>query len=102
MIVKVRIFVIACLVVLAFAAENASAVSDVAGEVRALLAEQLEVEESELRLEADLYQGLGADELDMDEIIMRVEEKFDIEVPDADMANMQTVGDIVNFISSAL
>lgn len=66
-----------------------------------ILAEQLDIEnKNSITLETSLMEDLGADSLDSIDIVMSVEDEFNIEVPDEIVENMKTVGDIVNFIES--
>lgn len=71
-------------------------------DVKAVIAEELEVEETQIAMESQIVDDLGADSLDVVELIMRLEEKFDIEIPDADAEKIQTVGDAVKFIDDKL
>jgi len=71
-------------------------------EVRAILAEQLGVELSELRPEANILDDLGADSLDVVEMVMCLEEAFEIELPDDEVETMRTIADVERFVSSAL
>ncbi|MEG0829943.1 MAG: acyl carrier protein [Anaerovoracaceae bacterium] len=66
--------------------------------VKGIIAEQLGVEESAVKLETHLMKDLEADSLDAVEIIMAIEDEFDIEVPDEDAEKFQTVGDIVKYV----
>lgn len=68
--------------------------------IKKILSEQLEVDESEITAESNMIEDLGADSLDLVDLVMTVEDEFDIEVPDEDIENIKTVGDVVNFISS--
>jgi len=74
--------------------------SDTFEDVKKTIAEELEVEESQITMESVIVDDLGADSLDVVELIMRLEEKFDIEIPDEEAEKIQTVGDAVNFIVS--
>lgn len=74
--------------------------SDIFEQVKATIAEELEVEESTISMEAQIVDDLGADSLDVVELIMRLEEKFEVEIPDEDAEKIQTVGDAVKFIES--
>lgn len=65
--------------------------------VRGIVADQLGVEESEVRLEST-WDDLGADSLDLVELIMALEEEFDTEIPDEDAEKIGTVGDAVDYI----
>ena len=73
---------------------------DIFEQVKALIAEELEVEESQISMEAMIVDDLGADSLDVVELIMRLEENFGVEIPDEDAEKIQTVGDAVNFIQA--
>jgi len=74
--------------------------SDTFEEVKSVIAEELEVEEDQITMESMIVDDLGADSLDVVELIMRLEEKFDVEIPDEDAEKIQTVGDAVKFIES--
>lgn len=67
-----------------------------------VIVEQLGVEESEITLESSFIEDLGADSLDVVELIMALEEEFDIEIPDEDAEKILTVGDALNYIKSQL
>ncbi len=69
--------------------------------IRAILAEQLDVAEDEITMESNIAEDLGADSLDVVDLIMSIEDEFDIEVPDTEVENIKTVGDVVNYIESA-
>ena len=60
--------------------------------------EQLGVSDSAITLEASFIDDLGADSLDIVELIMALEEEFDIEIPDSDAEKVATVGDVVDYI----
>lgn len=66
--------------------------------VKGIIVEQLGVTEATVTLEASFIDDLGADSLDIVELIMALEEEFDIEIPDADAEKVVTVGDIVDYI----
>jgi len=66
--------------------------------VKKLIAEKLDVDVSEVVPEASLIDDLGADSLAIVELIMTMEEEFDIEVPDEDAEQLATVKDAVNYI----
>lgn len=63
-----------------------------------ILAEKLDKDASEIEATAKIKDDLGADSLDMVEIVMEIEEEFDIEVEDADTASIITVQDIVDYV----
>ncbi len=67
-------------------------------QVTAIIAEHLDVEMREVTMEASLIDDLGADSLDIVELVMVVEEQFGIEVPDEDAENMETVGDVIAYV----
>ena len=62
------------------------------------LVEQFNVNEDEITNDTSLLEDLGADSLDLVELIMSMEEEFDIEIPDEDVEQLRTVGDAVNYI----
>ncbi len=71
-------------------------------QVRNIVAEQLGVDVSEVRPDASILDDLGADSLDVVEMVMSLEEAFDIEVPDADVEEMRTVSDIQRYVTGAV
>ena len=68
--------------------------------IKMILADQLDVEEDDITLETDIQDDLGADSLDVVDMVMSIEDEFEIEVPDEDIENLRTVGALVNFIES--
>lgn len=66
--------------------------------LKSILMDQLEVEEEKVTLEASIAEDLGADSLDIVDLIMSVEEEFDLEIPDDQIENIKTVGDVVKYI----
>lgn len=68
--------------------------------VQEKVAEQLGVELEEITMEASFIDDLGADSLDIVELLMALEEEFDIEIPDEEAEKLSTVGDIVEYIKS--
>ena len=66
--------------------------------VKAIIVEQLQVAENTVTEESSFIDDLGADSLDLVELIMALEEEFDIEIPDADAEKVVTVGDVVDYI----
>ena len=63
-----------------------------------IIVEQLSVEKDKVVPEASFVDDLGADSLDLVELIMAMEEKFDIEIPDEDAEKIVTVQDAVNYV----
>ena len=71
---------------------------EVLEKVKGIIVEQLGVAEASVTLEASFIDDLGADSLDIVELVMALEEEFDIEIPDADAEKVTTVGDVVDYI----
>ena len=68
--------------------------------VKNVIVDQLSVDADEVTLEASFVDDLGADSLDVVELIMGLETEFDIEIPDEDAEKITTVGDAVEYIKS--
>ena len=66
--------------------------------VKGIIVEQLGVAEASVTMEASFIDDLGADSLDIVELVMALEEEFDIEIPDADAEKVVSVGDVVDYI----
>lgn len=66
--------------------------------VKSIIIEQLQVADTAITEEASFIDDLGADSLDLVELIMALEEEFGIEIPDSDAEKVVTVGDVVNYI----
>lgn len=66
--------------------------------VKGIIVEQLGVAETSVVMEASFIDDLGADSLDIVELIMALEEEFDTEIPDTDAEKVVTVGDVVDYI----
>ena len=71
---------------------------DVFEKVKKILCDQLDLEEEQVTEEAEVIEDLGADSLDIVDLVMTLEEEFDTEIPDEDIENRKTVGDIVKYI----
>ena len=71
---------------------------DVFEKVKKILCDQLDLEEEQVTEEAEVIEDLGADSLDIVDLVMTLEEEFDTEIPDEDIENIKTVGDIVKYI----
>ena len=79
-----------------------ASVGDLSEKLRGLMADQLGVERSEMRLDSDILEDLGADSLDVVEMVMAIEEAFDLEIDDADAESMRTVGDVEAYVVKRL
>lgn len=66
--------------------------------VKAILSEQFDVEEDTITPETNIADDLGADSLDVVDLLMSIEDEFEIEVPDEEVENMKTVGELVKYI----
>lgn len=67
-------------------------------ELKSLIAEEMSIEESRITEDASFKEDLGADSLDLFELVMSLEEKFGIEIPSEDLEKLSTVGDVMNYI----
>ncbi|MGB9755470.1 MAG: acyl carrier protein [Desulfurella sp.] len=74
--------------------------SSIADQVKDIIKEQLGVEEEEIKPEAKFIEDLGADSLDTVELVMAMEEKFGIEIPDSDAEKILTVQDAISYVES--
>ena len=68
--------------------------------VKAILAEQFDVEEDKVTADTDLLEDLGADSLDEVDLLMSIEDEFGVEVPDDEIENIKTVGSLVSYIEA--
>ena len=68
--------------------------------IKHIIVEQLDVEEDAVTMEASITEDLGADSLDVVDLVMSIEESFDVEIPDEEVENIKTVGDIVKYIEN--
>ena len=66
--------------------------------IKAVVVEKLGVKPEDVTTDASFVNDLGADSLDRVELVMALEEEFDIEIPDADAEKVVTVGDVVDYI----
>lgn len=66
--------------------------------IREIICEQLELEEDIVTMDAVLLEDLGADSIDLADLVMTFEDEFDLEISDEDLENIKTVGDIVKYI----
>ena len=67
-------------------------------DVRDVVVEQLSVAPDAVKLESKIIEDLGADSLDVVELVMALEEKFEVEIPDSDAEKLITINDVVSYI----
>lgn len=72
--------------------------STIAERVKSIILEKLDVEEGDINEDAAFIEDLGADSLDTVEMIMELEDEFDMEIPDEDAEKLSTVGDAIKYI----
>ena len=68
--------------------------------MKEIIAEQLSVDESEIALETSFKDDLGADSLDLFELVMALEEEYDVEIPADDLTELNTVEDVINYLKN--
>lgn len=73
---------------------------EIAERIKTIIVEQLGVGMDEVNPEASFIEDLGADSLDIVELIMALEEEYDMEIPDEDAEKIQTVEDVISYIQS--
>ena len=66
--------------------------------VKSIIVDQLDVDEDKVTLNASIQDDLGADSLDIVDLVMSFEDEFDLEIPDDQVENIKTVGDVVKYI----
>lgn len=71
---------------------------EIRNQIKGIIVEQLSVSADEVTAEASFIEDLGADSLDIVELIMALEEKFGIEIPDEDAEKIQTVNDVFTYV----
>ncbi|MCX7821349.1 MAG: acyl carrier protein [Brevinematales bacterium] len=74
--------------------------SDIFGKVKEIIVDKLGVDESAVKPEAAFIEDLGADSLDLVDLIMALEEEFGIDIPDEEAQKLKTIGDAVKYIES--
>ena len=74
--------------------------ADVEAKVRNIIAEQLGVSEEEIKPAASFIEDLGADSLDIVELVMAMEEEFEVEIPDEEAENIKTVQDAITYVNT--
>lgn len=68
--------------------------------IKAMLAEQLNADEDEMTLDTNIAKDLGADSLDVVELLMSIEDEFEVEIPDEEIENIRTIGELVDYIQN--
>jgi len=71
-------------------------------EIQEIICEQLKAKPEEVKLETSFIDDLGADSLDLIELVMALEEKYNIEIPDEDAEGMEAVSDVVKYIAGKI
>ncbi len=67
--------------------------------IQQILMDQLDLEQDDITMESDIVDDLEADSLDVVDLVMTIEDEYDLEVPDDQIENFRTVGDVVNYIT---
>ena len=75
--------------------------SDIEAKVKEIIVEQLGVNADQVTREAKMIEDLGADSLDAVELVMAIEEEFEIEVPDEEAEKLASIGDIIDHVEKA-
>ena len=75
---------------------------EVMSRLKEIVVDRLNVEEEQIKPEASFVEDLGADSLDTVELVMGIEEEFDIEIPDEDAEKLTSVGDAINYVKNKL
>ena len=68
--------------------------------IKEILADQLDAEADTMTMESDIAADLGADSLDVVELLMSIEDEFDVEIPDEAIESIKTIGDLVKYIEA--
>ncbi|ELV9945751.1 acyl carrier protein [Campylobacter jejuni] len=69
-------------------------------DVKAVVVEQLSIDADAVKMESKIIEDLGADSLDVVELVMALEEKFEVEIPDSDAEKLIKIEDVVNYIDN--
>ncbi len=75
---------------------------NISDEIKKLISESLSVDMKEIKEDSKFVDDLGADSLDIAELVMSMETKFDVEIPDEDAQKIKTVGEAVDYISNKI
>lgn len=68
--------------------------------IKEILADQLDADPEELALDTNIARDLGADSLDVVELLMSIEDEFDVQIPDEEIENIRTIGELVDYIQA--
>lgn len=68
--------------------------------IKSLLADQLDADPDEMTTETNIAKDLGADSLDVVELLMSIEDEFGVEIPDEEVENIKTIGELVEYIEA--
>lgn len=68
--------------------------------IKTILAEQLGADADEMTMDTNIAKDLGADSLDVVELLMSIEDEFEVEIPDEEIENIKTIGELVDYIQS--
>lgn len=68
--------------------------------IRAILAEQLDIDAEEITMDTEMAKDLGVDSLDAVELLMAIDSEFGVEIPDEEVENIKTIGELVEYIES--
>lgn len=82
--------------------EQVQTMEDVLAGVKQVIVEELSRKDDEIKLESSFIEDFGADSLDVVQLVMGFEDKFDVEIPDDDVEKIKTVGDAVTYITKKL
>lgn len=72
----------------------------VLSKVKSILSEQFSVDEENITMQTNIAEDLGADSLDVVDVLMSLEDEFEMEIPDEDVENIKTVGQLVEYIKA--
>lgn len=68
--------------------------------IKAILAEQLDADAEDMTMDTNIARDLGADSLDVVELLMSIEDEFEVEIPDEEIENIKTIGELTEYIQN--
>ena len=68
--------------------------------IKEILAEQLDADADDMTMDTDIAKDLGADSLDVVTLLMAIEDEFEVEIPDEEIENIKTIGDLTEYLES--